>query len=194
MNVVYREQHRAEAIARVQAWRAANPERARALDRSQYAKHRAQTIAAACARERAWRQTDVESFRQYKREQMRAWRKANPARAKAIRVRRRAERLEHARAIHRVNMAARRARKAAAAGTPISLADVEALFIAQGQRCVYCSRGIERGHRHLDHVVPLSRGGAHVLSNLVWACPSCNLRKWNHSAVEFMRRLEQETG
>jgi hypothetical protein len=30
---------------------------------------------------------------------------------------------------------------------------------------------------HLEHVVPLSRGGATDLENLAWACPGCNLRK-----------------
>jgi hypothetical protein len=30
---------------------------------------------------------------------------------------------------------------------------------------------------HLEHVIPRSRGGRTELSNLAWACPSCNLHK-----------------
>jgi hypothetical protein len=32
---------------------------------------------------------------------------------------------------------------------------------------------------HLEHFVPISRGGITELSNLAWACPGCNLRKSN---------------
>jgi hypothetical protein len=30
---------------------------------------------------------------------------------------------------------------------------------------------------HLEHVIPVSRNGETVLSNLAWACPGCNLSK-----------------
>jgi hypothetical protein len=30
---------------------------------------------------------------------------------------------------------------------------------------------------HVEHIVPHSRGGQTQLSNLAWACPSCNLHK-----------------
>ena len=30
---------------------------------------------------------------------------------------------------------------------------------------------------HLEHIVPISRGGVTELENLAWACPGCNLRK-----------------
>ncbi len=41
--------------------------------------------------------------------------------------------------------------------------------------CRYCGRRA-RSH-HLDHVVPVSKGGSNHPSNLVVACPDCNLRK-----------------
>lgn len=40
-------------------------------------------------------------------------------------------------------------------------------------KCAYCGARAE----HLDHVVPLSRGGADVESNMVPACAPCNLSK-----------------
>lgn len=44
-------------------------------------------------------------------------------------------------------------------------------------RCYLCGHLIPKGRRHLDHIVPLSKGGAHVASNLACACRSCNARK-----------------
>lgn len=32
---------------------------------------------------------------------------------------------------------------------------------------------------HVEHIIPLSRGGNSNLDNLAWACPSCNLHKGN---------------
>lgn len=42
--------------------------------------------------------------------------------------------------------------------------------------CFYCGVSCEKMY-HVDHFIPLSRGGAHVLTNLRVACPSCNLSK-----------------
>lgn len=41
------------------------------------------------------------------------------------------------------------------------------------ERCVYCGAPSE----HIDHVIPIAKGGAHKVGNLVAACRSCNQRK-----------------
>ena len=41
-------------------------------------------------------------------------------------------------------------------------------------RCYLCGKLIPLGHRHVDHIVPLSKGGAHRSSNLAVACDICN--------------------
>ena len=46
----------------------------------------------------------------------------------------------------------------------------------QKGHCYYCHIKLGKTY-HLDHVVPLSRGGAHDISNVVFACPPCNLSK-----------------
>ena len=48
-------------------------------------------------------------------------------------------------------------------------------------RCEYCGthQSLQGALFHLEHVVPISRGGATDLENLAWACPGCNLRKSN---------------
>ena len=43
------------------------------------------------------------------------------------------------------------------------------------QHCAYCLRPCDKLEQ--DHVVPLSRGGAHDPTNIVPACRSCNSRK-----------------
>ncbi|MBM3660780.1 MAG: HNH endonuclease [Actinobacteria bacterium] len=48
-----------------------------------------------------------------------------------------------------------------------------AVFARDGHRCQYCNRAAE----NIDHVVPRSRGGAHVWENVVAACRACNSRK-----------------
>ena len=42
-------------------------------------------------------------------------------------------------------------------------------------RCLYCGDP----YKHIDHFIPLSRGGKHVLDNLVPACAFCNSSKNN---------------
>lgn len=50
----------------------------------------------------------------------------------------------------------------------------EAVLVFYGRRCAYdCGRMAQ----HMEHVVPLSRGGHHVIGNLVPACARCNYEK-----------------
>jgi len=44
-------------------------------------------------------------------------------------------------------------------------------------RCYLCGKRISLGHRHVDHITPLSKGGKHRPSNLAVACDVCNLKK-----------------
>lgn len=46
--------------------------------------------------------------------------------------------------------------------------------------CVRCGRGREDGVKlHVDHIVPVSRGGKTVMSNLQTLCEDCNCGKGN---------------
>ncbi|MFI8830536.1 HNH endonuclease [Streptomyces afghaniensis] len=42
---------------------------------------------------------------------------------------------------------------------------------------------------HVDHLVPLARGGAHSLSNLVPACQRCNTSKGAKDPYDFAGEL-----
>lgn len=48
---------------------------------------------------------------------------------------------------------------------------------AYSHRCAYCGNHSER--LTIDHVIPISKGGDHTLSNIVPACRKCNYAKSN---------------
>ena len=52
-------------------------------------------------------------------------------------------------------------------------------------RCYYCGENIPKGKLHIDHIIPLSKGGAHDVSNLCCACASCNLSKSSKHPSDF---------
>lgn len=82
----------------------------------------------------------------------------------------------------------RRSRKRGNGVETVRVKDLASLLRFQEGRCVYCREPLP-GTRHLDHVTPLSRGGAHALSNLAWACPACNMAKGSKTLAEFRKPL-----
>ena len=58
----------------------------------------------------------------------------------------------------------------------------------QGGRCYYC--GTRPPLLHMEHVIPLSRGGRHALGNVVGACPPCNLSKHDRFHIEWRTHRE----
>ena len=105
---------------------------------------------------REWRVANKERLRQYARQ----WAKKNPEKCCAI-------------------VAKRNALKRKA--TVGSIEAIQRIYdLAQNGnrvRCYLCGKMIPKGERHVDHIVPLSKGGAHSASNLAVACASCNLKK-----------------
>lgn len=39
---------------------------------------------------------------------------------------------------------------------------------------------------HIDHMIPLSRGGSHDIDNLAPSCGSCNMKKLTMTSDEFI--------
>lgn len=97
----------------------------------------------------------------------------------------RADHPEQARESARKNERNRRARKLESQGTYTD-ADVDLQYKRQKGRCYYCKVKVGKTY-HIDHVVPLSRGGANDPSNLVVACTTCNLSKQNRLPHEWAR-------
>ena len=55
--------------------------------------------------------------------------------------------------------------------------DVQNLAYAQGGKCRKCLRSLAVTGYHVDHIVPIARGGLNVVGNLQLLCPRCNLKK-----------------
>lgn len=62
----------------------------------------------------------------------------------------------------------------------VTLKELQNLYLSQ---CTYCNARAE----HIDHVVPLSRGGQHSIGNLTGSCASCNLSKGSKFIMEWKR-------
>ncbi|HNZ47290.1 MAG TPA: HNH endonuclease [Candidatus Hydrogenedentes bacterium] len=58
------------------------------------------------------------------------------------------------------------------------------LFARDKDTCQYCGRTGNRSCMTIDHVIPKSRGGEDSWSNLVVACPACNLKKRDRTPDE----------
>lgn len=51
------------------------------------------------------------------------------------------------------------------------------MWLRDEGRCIYCGKGLTPQTMHLDHVVPVARGGSGVTENLVASCERCQWRK-----------------
>ena len=65
----------------------------------------------------------------------------------------------------------------------VTTAEVERML---AKPCAYCGAPSE----HIDHIIPLSRGGRHSIGNLTGACAKCNKSKSNKLLVEW--RLQRK--
>lgn len=54
----------------------------------------------------------------------------------------------------------------------------------QRMKCANC-RACLRGGYHLDHILPISRGGAHEIGNVQLLCPPCNRKKRDRLPTEW---------
>lgn len=90
------------------------------------------------------------------------WRRNNPEKAKAIRDRRRAVVL-------------------GACIRDLTEEQWEFIKTTYNYCCAYCGRKMQR--LTIDHITPLSKGGAHTATNVVPACKSCNSKKCNRGPL-----------
>jgi 5-methylcytosine-specific restriction endonuclease McrA len=171
------ERHRIYSRSRSPESRHAEYERTREHKR-EYAQENAERIA---QRKREYRIANIERFSEKDRDhhaanrdkrnaKIRAWAAANRERVLA-------------------NAAKHRALRDAAPGVFTSH-DVGAQYAAQRGQCFYCACDLAKVRFHIDHVIPLSRGGTNYPDNIVIACPRCNLEKGTKLPHEFKRRKE----
>ena len=63
-------------------------------------------------------------------------------------------------------------------------------FLLKKTKCYWCEKNL-KDNFHIDHYIPLSKGGAHSIDNLVLSCHSCNLKKSNKDPFEFAISLQR---
>lgn len=77
----------------------------------------------------------------------------------------------------------RRARVKAAEGS-YTAEELQNLFRLQRGKCTYCCTSLKSGY-HVDHYIPLARGGTNWISNIRLACKTCNLKKSAKDPLKF---------
>lgn len=65
--------------------------------------------------------------------------------------------------------------------------DIRTQFQKQAGMCFWCSSAVGDDY-HVDHVIPLSRGGSDGKDNIVIACPKCNRLKSNKLPEEWLSK------
>ena len=143
----YRQSHKAEEAARHKAYREAHKVQVAAYLKAYRQAHKSEIA----AHLEAWRQT-------HKAEMavgLQAYRQAHPDKFADYDVR-------------------RRALKQGATAEKVSRA---AVYARDGGRCHLCGKKVSPKRWHLDHLIPLARGGEHSYRNVAVAHPKCNIRK-----------------
>ena len=173
-----------------QKWRSANIDAVREKDRSRYSERREERSERA---QREWASMTPEQ-RTAKAAAVRAWRKANPERVKAMWERTyakhqpkhtaRARRWRHKNPEATAASRDRRRARAVGASGDYTKDDVRHLLKTQGRICRYCDGQLTKFH--VDHFIPLARGGSNGPENLVLACPTCNCSKGAKLPWEWM--------
>lgn len=180
------EKNRERANKQSQFWRKNNPDKARIIAAKSHKKHREERIERASKYRRANRELIKEQQYRYVMnnkekvmESKRKWALAHPDKVRAFRL---------------ANEQLRRARQKRA--TIGNVAEIKKFYIYVHTcgiiNCTYCGNLVPKGKRHVDHRIPLSRGGEHSLTNLVPSCSSCNLKKFNQTAEEFSLKKHDE--
>lgn len=135
------------------------------------------------AASKRWRQRNVEKVREYKVKHTRE----NRERYNAYAVGYRARNKDKIRVLSRNY----KARKSEAVGSH-GLSDIMDKMKAQKVLCNGCGEKLNMegsDKYHVDHVIPLSRGGSNWPDNIQLLCPSCNLSKGAKTHEEWMQKL-----
>jgi 5-methylcytosine-specific restriction endonuclease McrA len=170
----YRTAHHDDLLAKGSAYRTAHREELAAKSRAYYADHREER----CASVQEWAAKNPDRVVAYHR--------SGYERNKTAIIERGRQWLVDHPDIRRSYTRNRRARLRNAPGTHTA-ADVAAIRAAQGNRCFWCGEPLGRSY-HVDHYIPLSKGGSNWPENLDVACARCNERKNAQMPGEFLEQ------
>ena len=145
-----------------QSYRAANPEKIKQYKATDYAKHKEQIL----QRSKAWRLAHPE------------YEKSRPPRKKPLEQAKKAEKRYYLAHPERVQaktarQSARR-RGAIVQGEKFSLIQIAT---RDSWKCHICTKKVTRKNWSMDHLIPISLGGIHALSNVSLAHRVCNAKR-----------------
>ena len=90
-------------------------------------------------------------------------------------------------AVRRVVKIRRRGRESNADGE-FTAADIQRIGDRQKWKCHWCGKPTKQRY-HIDHLIPLAKGGSNWPSNLVIACAGCNQSKGATDPIDYAQRL-----
>jgi len=192
--VKYREAHGDEIRVRAAEWARANREarcdKLRENDRRYYAKNQAVVI----ARKAKYRSANPDTIKAIGKKSYQKHQEKRAAQARQNRADNPALSCLYAKRwrdnnkdIVRIQGRNNRARRLSAEGR-FTKHDVESLNRLQKGKCAYCQIKLA-GSFHIDHIMPLIKGGTNWPKNLQLTCAPCNLRKNDTHPLVFARRL-----
>ena len=180
----WRKEHRAEINAYKRQEYSKNPTATKALNKRSYEKDKAKRAVSGkqyrldhadqCkARQKQYLETHREEFN----ERRRAWRERTRDRRLEVDRLYRENNKEKVKASQDIGTQRRRARLK---GCTTDISASRFYKWVRHQKwvaCYYCGERVSGLEAHVDHIIPLDKGGPHSESNLCAACEKCNLRK-----------------
>jgi 5-methylcytosine-specific restriction endonuclease McrA len=143
----YRASRGSKAYEQAKQWRIDNPERFRTSRQEAYRRKHP-------LKPKRINQLLTAEQREQRRERVREWNRRHPEKRRAV-------------------MQAYRARRKQSSGV-VTSAEWKALCEYYDNQCLCCGSS---GSLTMDHVIPLSKGGLHILDNVQPLCGECNSRK-----------------
>lgn len=159
----YYKEHKEKVSNQTKEYRRQHAERLRARRKAYYEKNKEIFK----AKKRAWYYANAEKARAYSRQ----WSLEHP---EQTRTKHKAWRQRHPEDVYKYVLI-RRARKAAA--PRMEMIDRMVIYRRDNGKCHLCHRKVSVTGFHIDHLVPLSRGGNHTYDNLALAHPRCNQQR-----------------
>lgn len=65
--------------------------------------------------------------------------------------------------------------------------DIKRIMKQQKNKCYWCKKKLDQ--YHIDHIIPISKGGNNTSGNICVSCPECNTSKGAKMPSEFIGRL-----
>jgi 5-methylcytosine-specific restriction endonuclease McrA len=155
-------EHRTDRLAYAKAYRSAHREERLTYDACYYAEHKTEAAA---------------YKKQYNAEHREKIKQRNAQYQKT----------SHGKTVHKACGHRRRTRKLGNGGNHTA-EDIKRQGDCQRWKCWWCGKNCQKKY-HVDHLVPLAKGGHNNPSNIVIACPKCNLSKHDKLPCEWMGML-----